>query len=100
MCIRDREGTVSVSGLGGNPYRDGSFEYYMSEKLRTNDAKGCLLYTSDAADERSSVDLGGRRIIKKKQLYRLSYLALARTKTSYNSGIYIRNKNEIETKHK
>ena len=36
-------------------------------------AKGCLLYTSDAADERSSVDLGGRRIIKKKknqELYR------------------------------
>ena len=26
----------------------------------------CILYTSDAADERSSVDLGGRRIIKKK----------------------------------
>ena len=29
----------------------------------------CLLYTSDAADERSSVDLGGRRIIKKKNTY-------------------------------
>ena len=29
----------------------------------------CLLYTSDAADERSSVDLGGRRIIKKKKIY-------------------------------
>ena len=29
----------------------------------------CLLYTSDAADERSSVDLGGRRIIKKTILY-------------------------------
>ena len=29
---------------------------------------GCLLYTSDAADERSSVDLGGRRIIKKKKM--------------------------------
>ena len=29
--------------------------------------KLCLLYTSDAADERSSVDLGGRRIIKKKK---------------------------------
>ena len=28
----------------------------------------CLLYTSDAADERSSVDLGGRRIIKKKKI--------------------------------
>lgn len=36
----DWEGTVSVSGLGGNPYRDGSYDYYMSEKLRTNDAKG------------------------------------------------------------
>ena len=27
----------------------------------------CLLYTSDAAAERSRVDLGGRRIIKKKK---------------------------------
>ena len=26
----------------------------------------CLLYTSDAADEGLGVDLGGRRIIKKK----------------------------------
>ena len=32
--------TVSVGGLGGNPYRDGSFEYYMSEPLRKNDLKG------------------------------------------------------------
>ena len=32
----------------------------------------CLLYTSDAADERSSVDLGGRRIIKKKKQERRS----------------------------
>src|SRR5678815_4941677 len=28
----------------------------------SNDFRACLLYTSDAADERSSVDLGGRRI--------------------------------------
>src|SRR5678816_3911302 len=34
--------------------------------LRTAAFTTCLLYTSDAADERSSVDLGGRRIIKKK----------------------------------
>eukprot|EP00656_Telonema_subtile_P021134 TRINITY_DN22176_c0_g1_i1.p2 TRINITY_DN22176_c0_g1~~TRINITY_DN22176_c0_g1_i1.p2 ORF type:complete len:108 (-),score=32.62 TRINITY_DN22176_c0_g1_i1:5-328(-) len=27
----------------------------------------CLLYTSDAADEEDSVDLGGRRIIDKKK---------------------------------
>jgi unsaturated rhamnogalacturonyl hydrolase len=30
----------SVGGLGGNPYRDGSFEYYISEKIVTNDYKG------------------------------------------------------------
>ena len=37
------------------------------KKLRrlTQPVSACLLYTSDAADERSSVDLGGRRIIKK-----------------------------------
>jgi len=34
------EGTVSVAGLGGNPYRDGSYEYYLSEKVVTNDLKG------------------------------------------------------------
>ena len=27
----------------------------------------CLLYTSDAADDTPCVDLGGRRIIKKKE---------------------------------
>lgn len=29
----------SVAGLGGNPYRDGSYEYYLSEKVRSNDPK-------------------------------------------------------------
>lgn len=39
----------AVSGLGGNPYRDGSFEYYVNEQIRNNDSKatgpfimGCL----------------------------------------------------------
>ncbi len=39
----------AVGGLGGNPYRDGSFEYYIGERMRNNDAKatgpfimGCL----------------------------------------------------------
>ena len=36
----DFKGTVSVAGLGGNPYRDGSYEYYLSEKVVTNDPKG------------------------------------------------------------
>ena len=30
-------------------------------------AMSCLLYTSDAADEEDSVDIGGRRVIKKKK---------------------------------
>jgi len=33
-------GTVKVSGLGGKPYRDGSFSYYMSEPVIMNDPKG------------------------------------------------------------
>ena len=65
MCIRDRE-----SGEHG----PGRSEVGRMRKKNTPVAgavrrelyKSCLLYTSDAADERSSVDLGGRRIIKKK----------------------------------
>lgn len=30
----------SVAGLGGDPYRDGSFEYYVGEPVVTNDDKG------------------------------------------------------------
>ena len=33
----------------------------------------CLLYTSDAADEKRGVDLGGRRIIKKKKKNKKKY---------------------------
>jgi unsaturated rhamnogalacturonyl hydrolase len=33
-------GTVKVSGLGGNPFRDGSYEYYIGEPVIVNDAKG------------------------------------------------------------
>ncbi|WP_242118368.1 glycoside hydrolase family 88/105 protein [Aestuariivivens sediminicola] len=30
----------AVAGLGGDPYRDGSFEYYIGESIRANDPKG------------------------------------------------------------
>ncbi|MEB2786358.1 glycoside hydrolase family 88/105 protein [Algoriphagus persicinus] len=42
----DADGGISltnvcgVAGLGGNPYRDGSFEYYVGEVIRVNDPKG------------------------------------------------------------
>ena len=65
MCIRDRvtlydidnsvlhtdvlePGDCSITLMGGHNYL------------------ACLLYTSDAADDLLCVDLGGRRIIKKK----------------------------------
>ena len=30
----------AVAGLGGDPYRDGTYEYYINEKRRDNDPKG------------------------------------------------------------
>ena len=66
MCIRDR-----VKGYTDKnaPGRDWNLATAMVIKGEAGmQLMGdCLLYTSDAADERSSVDLGGRRIIKKKK---------------------------------
>lgn len=55
LLAENQDGTLTltrccqVGGLGGHPYRDGSFEYYIGEKMRDNDAKatgpfimGCL----------------------------------------------------------
>jgi unsaturated rhamnogalacturonyl hydrolase len=44
------KGTVSVAGLGGDPYRDGSYEYYLSEKVVTNDAKGVGAFLMAASE--------------------------------------------------
>ena len=44
--IREEDGSLSltdccaVAGLGGNPYRDGTYEYYIHEKIRRDDPKG------------------------------------------------------------
>ena len=67
MCIRDSDSgedasakrSVSVTRVCGIQSPEGNRSLPV--------AYACLLYTSDAADERSSVDLGGRRIIKKKK---------------------------------
>ena len=52
-------------------------ENLIDTSLESDEDIACLLYTSDAADERSSVDLGGRRIIKKK------HANTHRTRSSY-----------------
>lgn len=38
------DGTVKVGGLGGNPYRSGTYDYYIGETTRVNDAKGVGAY--------------------------------------------------------
>ena len=66
MCIRDRDHLV-VGDRGIDPPGDEVDERRLDVVWDEHAHHGgCLLYTSDAADERSSVDLGGRRIIKKK----------------------------------
>jgi unsaturated rhamnogalacturonyl hydrolase len=49
------DGTVSVAGLGGNPYRDGSYEYYLSEKVVTNDPKGVGAFLLAATEMETDV---------------------------------------------
>lgn len=44
------EGTVKVSGLGGNPYRSGTVEYYLGEPVITNDGKGVGAFIKAAAE--------------------------------------------------
>ena len=67
MCIRDRDEAYEYA----KSWFHSPFDFVIFE-LPTKEQDislswHCLLYTSDAADERSSVDLGGRRIIKKKK---------------------------------
>ena len=66
MCIRDSLNTGLLDGrlrfAGSRQLGHGEQHPLWCDVLLA----GCLLYTSDAADERSSVDLGGRRILKKK----------------------------------
>jgi unsaturated rhamnogalacturonyl hydrolase len=58
-------GTVKVSGLGGDPYRDGSFEYYMREPVIVNDPKGVgafLLASSEMERASDFTKFRGRTI--------------------------------------
>jgi len=60
------KGTVSVSGLGGQPYRDGTYGYYLSEKVVDNDPKGVGAFLQAAVEmERlANRDLGkGKTVI-------------------------------------
>ena len=72
MCIRDsstmNEATAISRYLGSDQRIDTLVLVSSSYHMR----RACLLYTSDAADDLLCVDLGGRRLIKKKKVITLS----------------------------
>jgi unsaturated rhamnogalacturonyl hydrolase len=53
-------GTVKVGGLGGTPYRSGSYEYYVGEKTGANDSKGigAFLLAGSEIEQAPTVELG------------------------------------------
>ena len=82
MCIRDRfrlaEDNIPIEPVTILASSDKISPNIFSVKMTSNCfgsltsciaqlSTSCLLYTSEAADEEDSVDLGGRRIIKKKK---------------------------------
>ena len=68
MCIRDRPGNRLAPG-GADEAGIDVFGVDLGRcRQRIGDLGTCLLYTSDAADDLLCVDLGGRRIIKKKKI--------------------------------
>ena len=58
-------GTVSVGGLGGKPYRSGTYEYYLSEKVVSNDAKGvgAFLMAGSEMEQAATEALGQGRTV-------------------------------------
>ena len=75
MCIRDRDNNArEVAARENIDIRLYRVIYQAIEDIEkamkgllAPEFKDCLLYTSDAADDLLCVDLGGRRIIKKKK---------------------------------
>lgn len=57
--------TVMGAGLGGNPYRDGSYEYYIGEKRATNDPKGvgAFLMASVEMENAQNAKLGRSDVV-------------------------------------
>src|SRR5450756_2287633 len=60
------DGKTVGSSLIGQAFSDPKYLWGRPSAAGVTDANPCLLYTSDAADDLLCVDLGGRRILKKK----------------------------------
>ena len=81
MCLINKGGNIESSlylvgdkgsiKIGGNSLNKMIYQFCSGLPTTTkDDICVCLLYTSDAADDLLCVDLGGRRIIKKKNKYK------------------------------
>src|SRR5690606_17991141 len=77
VCSSDLlEGTVKVSGLGGSKnYRDGSFDYYMSEPVIQNDPKGIGAFIKCATEMEMLPDLkyGKGKVVTLDNYYNSEY---------------------------
>ena len=65
--IQGSVGALALSALAACSSEDSKGSESNKPAAEEGDFTGCLLYTSDAADDSLRVDLGGRRIIKKKK---------------------------------
>ena len=86
MCIRDRPRPVAAVPAPGPAAPAWRLPRRPPGRRPGTWPAPCLLYTSDAADERFSVDLGGRRIIKKK------------TTTLSGWAVYLRNTMKVDNR--
>ena len=77
MCIRDSLKDLQQKHKAIGDVR-GRGLMLAIEMVKDRKTKDCLLYTSDAADDLLCVDLGGRRIIKKKIIH-----IIFKTQTTY-----------------
>ena len=77
MCIRDR--ILAVPAFFARCGKSVSILRLQNYPIAIGlaNAKLCLLYTSDAADDLLCVDLGGRRIIKKKKKLHQFYYVMS-----------------------
>ena len=96
MCIRDSAQIKAIALLGIDAYAIHDNCHYQECDFSAITSGPCLLYTSDAADERSSVDLGGRRIIKKQNTYQISggRTSYKNTNEREKHSLQIRQRNE------
>ena len=75
LVINNKTSLVNLKKLGNHialhhEKEKNSWIVSAYEPLQITLSLGCLLYTSDAADDLLCVDIGGRRIIKKKKHYK------------------------------